>query len=480
MEVEQPIKRLMIREMALENFKSYAGAQHVGPFHKCFSSVVGPNGSGKSNVIDAMLFVFGRRAKQLRFNKVAELIHNSTNHRNLERACVTVHFQEIIDKEGDDVEVIPGSDFTVARTANRNNTSDYYVNKKKVNVKEVTTLLKEKGIDLDNNRFLILQGEVEQISLMKPKAEEKGDTGLLEYLEDIIGTDRLIPQIEEEAKRLEEMNEKRQHMVQKLKGVEKELQGLEGKKMEAEAYIGKQVERLKCNVLGHSIDKHNSELKLAENEQKHADFKAKLEHERAKLKDFDAAFKEVETAYTKADKELQATLKKVEAAAEAMKELELKDTKVRMDLKHLKQKRQKAQTKHKQESDNLQKAEADIARWQDEIPADQAAAEQLGTQLEEAERKLEQLQDGTKGEVEQYHQQLTKVRAELAPWESQMAEVQSHIDVATSERDLLLKQQQEAKGRLAAAEQQLTAAKRVAAEKEAEIQQISRDMQTQR
>ena len=35
-----------------------------------FSSVVGPNGSGKSNVIDAMLFVFGKRAKQLRLNKV--------------------------------------------------------------------------------------------------------------------------------------------------------------------------------------------------------------------------------------------------------------------------------------------------------------------------------------------------------------------------------------------------------------------------
>lgn len=37
---------------------------------------------------------------QLRFNKVAELIHNSTCHRNLERACVTVYFQEIIDKVG--------------------------------------------------------------------------------------------------------------------------------------------------------------------------------------------------------------------------------------------------------------------------------------------------------------------------------------------------------------------------------------------
>lgn len=62
-----------------------------------FSSVVGPNGSGKSNVIDAMLFVFGKRAKQLRLNKVSELIHNSTHHRNLEQARVSVHFQEIVD-----------------------------------------------------------------------------------------------------------------------------------------------------------------------------------------------------------------------------------------------------------------------------------------------------------------------------------------------------------------------------------------------
>lgn len=29
--------------------------------------MVGPNGSGKSNVIDAMLFVFGKRAKQVHF-----------------------------------------------------------------------------------------------------------------------------------------------------------------------------------------------------------------------------------------------------------------------------------------------------------------------------------------------------------------------------------------------------------------------------
>jgi hypothetical protein len=42
----------------------------------------------------------------------------------------------------------------------------------------VIVLLKQKGIDLDHNRFLILQGEVEQISLMKPKAVNEHDSGM--------------------------------------------------------------------------------------------------------------------------------------------------------------------------------------------------------------------------------------------------------------------------------------------------------------
>ena len=42
--------------------------------------------------------VLWRGVLQLRFNKVSELIHSSTNHRNLERATVTVHFQSIVDK----------------------------------------------------------------------------------------------------------------------------------------------------------------------------------------------------------------------------------------------------------------------------------------------------------------------------------------------------------------------------------------------
>lgn len=60
--------------------------------------------------------------------------------------------------QGDEAfEIVPDSEFTVSRTAHRNNSSDYFIDDKKSNFTEVTKLLKSKGIDLDNNRFLILQ-----------------------------------------------------------------------------------------------------------------------------------------------------------------------------------------------------------------------------------------------------------------------------------------------------------------------------------
>jgi structural maintenance of chromosome 4 len=91
------VKRLMIKEIILHNFKSYAGTKIIGPFHHRFSAIVGPNGSGKSNLIDALLFVFGYRTKKLRLNKLSELIHNSNHGSDLPSASVEILFQQVID-----------------------------------------------------------------------------------------------------------------------------------------------------------------------------------------------------------------------------------------------------------------------------------------------------------------------------------------------------------------------------------------------
>lgn len=53
--------------------------------------------------------------------------------------------------------MVPDTQFVVTRTAYRNNSSKYFVDDVPSTFTEVTKLLKAEGIDLDNNRFLILQ-----------------------------------------------------------------------------------------------------------------------------------------------------------------------------------------------------------------------------------------------------------------------------------------------------------------------------------
>ena len=68
------------------------------------------------------------------------------------------NFFVIYSQSGDeDYEVVPNSKFVVARTAFRDNSSYYSVDGKRKTYKEVATLLRASGIDLDHNRFLILQ-----------------------------------------------------------------------------------------------------------------------------------------------------------------------------------------------------------------------------------------------------------------------------------------------------------------------------------
>ena len=77
------------------NFKSYQGEQIIGPFHPKFSAVIGPNGSGKSNLIDSLIFVFGKKASWMRLKKLKELIHCSAQAGQREEAYVEVEFRMV-------------------------------------------------------------------------------------------------------------------------------------------------------------------------------------------------------------------------------------------------------------------------------------------------------------------------------------------------------------------------------------------------
>jgi structural maintenance of chromosome 4 len=62
---------------------------------------------------------------------------------------------------------------------------------------------------------------------MKPKARNEHEDGLLEYLEDIIGTSKYKIPIEEASKELEEINDQRNERLNRVMITEKEKNSLE-------------------------------------------------------------------------------------------------------------------------------------------------------------------------------------------------------------------------------------------------------------
>jgi structural maintenance of chromosome 4 len=389
--------RLYIKELVMRNFKSYAGEQRVGPFHKSFSAVVGPNGSGKSNVIDAMLFVFGKRAKQMRLNKVSELIHNSTNHQNLDSAGVSVQFEEIIDLENGLYETVPGSDFMITRVAFRDNSSKYYINERSSNFTEVTKKLKGKGVDLDNNRFLILQGEVEQISLMKPKAQGPHDEGFLEYLEDIIGTNKYVEKIDELNKQLETLNESRSGVVQMVKLAEKERDNLEGLKDEAETYMLKELSHLKWQEKATKMAYEDTVAKITEQRDSLQNLENSLKDERVKMDESNEELKKFESVHEKHKKRQEVLDNELRACKEKFKEFERQDVKHREDLKHVKQKIKKLEDKLEKDSSKIGDMTKESEDSSNLIPKLQENIPKLQKVLLDEEKKLEEIKAIAKG-----------------------------------------------------------------------------------
>ncbi|KAF0686286.1 Aste57867_21892 [Aphanomyces stellatus] len=447
--------RLMISKLEVENFKSYAGVREIGPFHKCFSSVVGPNGSGKSNVIDALLFVFGKRAKKLRLSKVSELIHKSSNYQNLKEARVSVFFQDIIDTgDGDeDYSIVPNSQLVVTRTANSTNQSKYYIDGRASNFTEVTQLLRQRGIDLDNNRFLILQGEVEQIAMMKSKAENPHDEGLLEYLEDIIGSNKYVEPTEEALKQVETFNEERVEKLNRVKVVEKEKDNLEGAKAEAQEYLEKERDvYLKTNLM-YQYFVHESTSNQKECETKRDAMQGKVEKEMARMAEHRKALQEVQADYD----QVHATYDTVKADMEAVEaefaEFEKRDVQVREQIKFAKKQIKDHDALFAKEEKKQADLEASIEENEAKQPQVEAAIERDTAALAAAEEKLETMVDSHKEESARLRVVMEEKQSAILPHAQEVLSIRSNIDTLETEMQLLRESTTQAKEDLAKTKQ---------------------------
>ncbi|BEI96156.1 hypothetical protein CcaverHIS631_0111050 [Cutaneotrichosporon cavernicola] len=451
-----PKPRLTIHKLVLNNFKSYGGRQEIGPFHKSFSAIVGPNGSGKSNTIDALLFVFGFRASKMRQGKLSELIHNSAGHESITSCSVEVHFREIVDVSGvDDFLLVPKSDIVVTRTAFKDNSSKYTINGANRRREEVVTLLKNKGIDLDHNRFLILQGEVESIALMKPKAQNEHEDGLLEYLEDIIGTTKYKQPIEDASEQVESLNEERGEKMNRLRVVEREKSSLEDKKREAEDYLRdtNDLTRKKSLLWQYHMYtlQNNIEIttkaingltaQLTDEQERNGDLLAQIENLQKEYDDKAANWETVKTA--------------CDALTKDAKKLEREEVGYQEKRKHLASKQKKLKKSISDDGHAKSEALATIESCSAAIETNRTKVDELESKLEAEEKEHEEVRDGLKDKTDVFTTKIEVKQRELQPWTAKISEKQSAIDVAQSERDLLAQKATSVQTALEEAEQNI-------------------------
>jgi structural maintenance of chromosome 4 len=434
---------------------------------------VGPNGSGKSNVIDAMLFVFGKRAKKLRLNKVSELIHSSDAVKNNPPsfARVSVYFQEIVDTgDGDeDYDVVPNTQRVVTRVARKDNSSQYKLDGKGCAFKDIAAFLDSKGIDLDNNRFLILQGEVEMISMMPPKGKTENDEGLLEYLEDIIGSNKFVEETNEAAAKVEALTEQRQEKLNRVKAVEKEKDNLEGAKVEAEALLSKEREiRRKKNIL-FQINAMKASKEMDRHEEKKEAVVKELEAERVRLAAADERVNEIEGGLAEQKRVYEQIHDELKQTKEEFASYERKDIKLREEIKHTKAQRKKLEAKVKTET----KKEADAIKTGEEaeesIPELEAKIESCTEKKAHEDEKLEEIFEEMKGVTDKLRGELEEKTQELAPVKQERAVFQAALDTAETEVKLLEDTTTRAKEKLIAAETELASLDSTQAKKRDEL-----------
>jgi structural maintenance of chromosome 4 len=419
-------------------------------------------------VIDALLFVFGRRSKQIRSAKVAELIHRSEAFPDLDSATVTVTFQEIIDHEheADAFDVVPNSTIEVSRTARKNGSSTYYVNGKVVQFKDVADLLLTKGIDLDNNRFLILQGEVEQISLMKPKGAADGEEGLLEYLEDIIGTSKYVEPIQEKFNAVEAATEERAAQLHRVQIVEKDLKQLEGAKDEAVDFLQRtgelKVAQAALYTL-HVAECAEQQRELAADREQCGTNQAKYDAQMAELVAQKAAH---EATYADQEAAFEASSKEVERCKAEYEEHVKRDIGLTEKLKYNAASRKKMAANVAKDQRVVADCERDETQLTQDIADRDAEAGKLEKALAKEEAKLDEI---VKSETVQLHGLLQQKQAELhalAPPRDAASEAQQ---LCAQEHKLLADQLHGARDKSEAARHALDALRQQAAQLDGEI-----------
>eukprot|EP01029_Cantina_marsupialis_P014094 TRINITY_DN3122_c0_g1_i1.p1 TRINITY_DN3122_c0_g1~~TRINITY_DN3122_c0_g1_i1.p1 ORF type:complete len:1282 (+),score=389.04 TRINITY_DN3122_c0_g1_i1:68-3913(+) len=433
--------RLIIESIDVTNFKSYGGKRTIGPFHNSFSSIIGPNGSGKSNVIDALLFVFGFRAKKLRLKKLSELIHRSDTYPSCESAEVAVNFAKINESEGEH-QPIPNSQLQISRRISKRDVSTYYINGSAVKQSDVVAALLERKIDLNHNRFLILQGEVEQISLMKPKGSNPNEIGFLEYLEDISGSSVYIKMIDEKNEELEKITDQRECEIRALRQSQNELDSAAKSSKVAVDFLSNNKKLYETQSKLFTIFYHDASALSEKAAERKIELEVSIEETKKNSEAIEEQEKDFSTKLQTIQKDHSDLQGKLDEANEKMSKFDNKDVRLQAD--------RNFNTKQlgtlKKELKEYQKKKDNFIKHKTNLEKSYAGLEEELVEIEQSkevvEEEVQTIMESLKGKVSGLQDDLNEKQKQLRPLREEYRIKKSSLDKVLAEVELLTQREQ--------------------------------------
>ena len=155
---------MYLKRLEIQGFKSFATrtAFELGPG---ITTIVGPNGVGKSNVADALRWVLGETSgRLLRARKLEDVIFSGSSRRaaaNKTEVTITLD-------NSDGWLPLDFAEVAITRRGRRSGDSDYFINRKRVRLKDITDLLMRASVS-QSSYAIIGQGLVETILNLRPE-----------------------------------------------------------------------------------------------------------------------------------------------------------------------------------------------------------------------------------------------------------------------------------------------------------------------
>jgi len=159
---------MRLQSLRIKGFKSFANDTII-PFEQNQIGIIGPNGSGKSNIVDSIRWVLGeQKSKELRLNKMSDVLFNGTKVRKQAGVCqVTLTFENT-----KNILPVEYNTVSVSRLLYRNGDSEYRLNNVKCRRKDILNLFIDAGIG-SNSYSIIELAMVDSILQNKNNARRK-------------------------------------------------------------------------------------------------------------------------------------------------------------------------------------------------------------------------------------------------------------------------------------------------------------------